>query len=254
MTWIRSLTPRQRLLSVLAAVIVSIGAVTAAAVTGGDGTTSLDTSGSSTTLRSTTSTTSSSTTSSSSSSTSSSSSSTTTSSVTPGGSTITTVRGGGSSATTKAPGTTSPTSPPPTAAPASCNTSSSGAPGQLAAKFCAYRAANDLATMQRTAGLDAVAQEWANRLAADHNANPSEFNLPHRPDQQSRILAACSSCTGWAENAAYATSVDGIWSAWLGSSTHLANIRNARAGEFGIGVATSNDGYLFAVQNFGRYP
>jgi hypothetical protein len=108
--------------------------------------------------------------------------------------------------------------------------------------------------MQRTGALDSVAQEWANKLAADHNADPSQFNLPHRPDQQARILAACSKCNGWAENVAYATTVDGLWDAWLGSATHLANLRDGHAGEFGMGVATTSDGYLFAVQNFGRYP
>ena len=109
--------------------------------------------------------------------------------------------------------------------------------------------------MQRTSALDAVAQEWANKLAAEHNAN-GQFGIGHRTnaDQQDRVLGACSKCNGWAENVAYATTVDGLWDAWLGSATHLANIRDGHAGEFGIGVAASNDGYLFAVQNFGRYP
>jgi uncharacterized protein YkwD len=103
--------------------------------------------------------------------------------------------------------------------------------------------------MRRTAALDAVAQEWAQKLAADHA-------LSHRSsaDLKARVLAACSGCTGWAENVAFSSSPGALWAAWLGSDTHRQNIDDPHAGEFGIGTAVGDDGYLYAVQNFGRYP
>jgi uncharacterized protein YkwD len=109
--------------------------------------------------------------------------------------------------------------------------------------------------MQRTSALDAMAQEWANRLADNYNTSHQAV-LDHRSaaDLRARVQAACSKCNGWAENLAWAPNVNGLWQSWLDSSTHRANIENGHAGEFGFGVAQSNDGYLWAVQNFGRYP
>lgn len=252
-TSLARLSSRDRILVGLAAAVVAVGALTAGIAIGGGGDDDgeVRTSGSTTTVAST-----------SSSSSTSTSSTSTSSTVALDGEVTTTTRApassGGTTATTRKPGsgTTTPTTKPTTTTSGgSCNTSSSGNAGQVAAKFCAYRAANGLATMQRTSGMDAIAQEWADKLAADHNAH-GQFALPHRTndDLRGRVLATCSGCNGWAENLAYATDVDGIWNAWLNSSTHLANIRNGKAGVFGIGVAKSTDGYLFAVQNFGRYP
>jgi uncharacterized protein YkwD len=103
--------------------------------------------------------------------------------------------------------------------------------------------------MRRTAALDAVAQGWAQHLAAEHA-------LSHRSnaDLRDRTLAACSRCSGWAENVAFNTTAGALWSAWLGSPTHQQNIDDPHAGEFGIGAVVGDDGYLYAVQNFGRYP
>lgn len=162
--------------------------------------------------------------------------------------------------TTRRPTSTTRATTPATVAPATpvassgpCNTSSAGVSGQLAAKFCAYRAGLGLPTMHRTASMDAVAQEWANKLAADHDAQLSQFTLLHRGNMQAKVLGACSTCTGWAENIGYAMAADGLWIGWLNSPPHRENIENGRAGEFGFGAAQSSDGYWWGVENFGRY-
>ena len=67
------------------------------------------------------------------------------------------------------------------------------------------------------------------------------------------MRADCRRCTGWAENVAYNTTAADAWSEWLKSSGHLANISDGHAGEYGIGVA-SGGGFLWFVQDFGRYP
>jgi uncharacterized protein YkwD len=103
--------------------------------------------------------------------------------------------------------------------------------------------------MVRTAALDAVAQEWAQKLADDRA-------LSHRSaaDLKSRVLAACQGpCNGWAENVAYGSDVNTIWNGWLDSQVHRDNIRAPYPGEFGFGAAVGTDGYIYAVQNFGQY-
>jgi uncharacterized protein YkwD len=255
--WWTALDARGRLLAGLVAAIVLVGAVTAVAAIGKDGgdeTVTADAGSAS----STSSTSSASTTSS-----APASSSTSVALAGPGASTTSTVRSGTKGATTTTgrrggggPSTTVGQSPvlstTPTTHPApigSCNTSSAGAAGQLADLYCARRASKGLALVRRTGALDAVAQEWAEKLARDHA-------LSHRTsaDMKARVLAACTSCTGWAENVAYDQNVTKLWNAWLASTTHRNNIDDPHAGEFGMGAAMGDDGYLYAVQNFGRYP
>jgi uncharacterized protein YkwD len=105
--------------------------------------------------------------------------------------------------------------------------------------------------MVRNSALDAMAQEWAQKLAdaADHG-------LPHRSpdDMKSRTKAACTgTCTGWAENVAYGSNADTIWTGWLNSPPHRGNIDAPYPGEYGFGAAVGSDGYIYAVQNFGQY-
>jgi uncharacterized protein YkwD len=103
--------------------------------------------------------------------------------------------------------------------------------------------------MVRTAALDAMAQQWAEKLAADQK-------LSHRSadDLRSRVLGACEGpCNGWAENVAFGGDVSTIWSQWLNSQVHRDNIDAPYPGEYGFGVAVADDGSLYAVQNFGQY-
>ncbi len=120
----------------------------------------------------------------------------------------------------------------------------------MAGLYCARRSSAGLALVRRTSALDRVAQGWADQLAQMHDTS-----LPHNPNYRTQALAACSSCTGWAENVGYweGDDPDAVWSLWLNSPPHRANIDNASSGEFGIGVAYSDDGWLWIVHDFGRY-
>jgi uncharacterized protein YkwD len=174
-------------------------------------------------------------------------------------------RGGGaptsSSTTARAPSTTASAGP--------CTTGGSGQDDQIATLYCAYRHDQGLAPMSRNGALDGVAQRWAAKMAADADAavaagqDPSvalAHNLAGTPGStypggySAAVKADCSGCTGWAENVAYDTSAAAAWNGWLGSSSHLADIRGGpHGGEFGVGAAQGG-GYWWYVQDFGFYP
>jgi uncharacterized protein YkwD len=158
--------------------------------------------------------------------------------------------GGGGTGTTKPPtATTKPTTTtPPTQPPAGgpCATGG-GAGGQMAGLYCAHRANLGLPSTTRNAALDAMAQEWAQKMANDGE-------LSHRPNAEARQMVAdrCD-CPGWAENVAYDETVQEAWQAWLASTAgHRGHIEDPRDGEYGIGVASAG-GYLWFVQVFGYY-
>ena len=156
--------------------------------------------------------------------------------------------GGGGTGTTSPsatqPSTTTATTPPASSGP--CATGG-GAAGQMANRFCAHRANLGLPSMSRNGALDAMAQEWAQKMANDGA-------LSHRPNTQARqMVAARCDCPAWAENVAFDTTVDGAWTGWLNSSSgHRGHIEDPRDGEFGMG-AVSAGGYLWFVQVFGYY-
>ena len=168
-------------------------------------------------------------------------------SATAGGGTTTTKGTRGTTATTA---TTRPTTTQPTAPPSGGGgpcAGGGGAAGQMATLFCNHRAELGLPSMARNSALDAMAQEWAAKMAADGA-------LSHRPSNQARtMVAARCDCPGWAENVAFDDSAQEAFSAWLASSSgHREHIEDPRDGEHGIGVA-SGGGYLWFVQVFGYY-
>ena len=120
----------------------------------------------------------------------------------------------------------------------------------MASLFCAHRANLGLPSMSRNSALDAMAQEWAPKMAEDKQlTDPPD----HRPDEQARaMVAARCDCPGWAEIIAYNSTTQGAWNGWLGSPPHRGHIEDRRDGEFGIGVASAH-GYLWFVMVFGYY-
>jgi uncharacterized protein YkwD len=135
-----------------------------------------------------------------------------------------------------------------------CNSGGgSASANRIADDFCAYRADQGLAKMTRNSSIDASAGAWAQQLAS---SNDKTSPLRHNSNLQHNVQVACSTCTSWAENVAYdeGASPESIWMGWLGSPTHLSNIRSADPGEYGVGVALASDGTLWAVQEFGHYP
>ena len=149
--------------------------------------------------------------------------------------TTTTRRPGGGSG---GPSTTRPSTVPPTTtttAPPSggaCATGG-GSAGQMATLFCSHRADLGLPSMSRNGSLDAMAQEWAQKMANDGQ-------LSHRPNAQaSAMVAARCACPGWAENVAFDETVGETWDGWLASSSHRTNIENPHDGEYGLGVVSA---------------
>jgi uncharacterized protein YkwD len=253
--WFAALDEGQRrVVLVLAAVVVSLGlAIGVVALTDGDPSQATvqtdDQVTSSTTASSTSTTTPTSSTSRTSTTAKTSSTSTTKAKgkATGGGGTTTTKGTKGTTATTA---TTRPTTTQATAPPSGGGgpcAGGGGAAGQMATLFCNHRAKLGLPSMSRNSALDAMAQEWAAKMAA-------EGTLSHRPNSEARtMVAARCDCPGWAENVAFDDSAQEAFSAWLASSSgHREHIEDPRDGEHGIGVA-SGGGYLWFVQVFGYY-
>ncbi|MEH3077726.1 MAG: cell wall-binding repeat-containing protein [Quadrisphaera sp.] len=114
----------------------------------------------------------------------------------------------------------------------------------------AERASRGLDPLHRDSRMDAVAQAWADRLAADNgslrhsDADPAYDYRTHIPG-------------GWrgaAENAAqhWAGAGDLMWM-WMGSSGHRDNILNPSFDAAGYGAARSADGRLWAITVFADY-
>lgn len=103
--------------------------------------------------------------------------------------------------------------------------------------------------LRRTACLDAMAQGWADRMAAGELSGAS-----HNPnlDAQAR---ACG-LRGWGENVGrtWGSSPDPVrmMQTWLASPGHRANIERSTFTQLGIGIAQSKSGYWYYVLNFGR--
>lgn len=104
------------------------------------------------------------------------------------------------------------------------------------------RAANGLPALVRNAGIEAVAVNWANQMAASGS-------MQHNPNYSSQIPA------GWtaaAENVAQGQpNAAKMHSDWMNSPGHRANI----LGDFtsvGIAFITAN-GTTWGVQNFAKY-
>lgn len=244
---LRYLDARGRALLGLVAAIVVVGALLAGTLIAGgdDDPDQVDTAAPSTTASSTTSSSSSST-SSTTSTTSASNGSTTT---VQGRSTTTTTRRSGGSVVTTTPTTGVVTTT--TARPA-CATPNSSYTGTLSSLFTQYRANQNLPAMQRSPGLDEMAQQWAEEMACDGE-------MKHRPagEVQNRVLAACVTCVRSAENVAYNFNLPdpptSAWNGWLGSPPHLENIRKPYTGVYGFGAAKGANGQWYYAQNFGWY-
>lgn len=103
-----------------------------------------------------------------------------------------------------------------------------GPSGDLAAATNGARAAAGLPALQLNGQLSAVAQAWANRLAA-------AGVLSHNPALRSQV-------TGWnvlGENVGMAGDIPTVQAAFMASPAHRANILDARYTQVGVGSASS---------------
>jgi hypothetical protein len=108
------------------------------------------------------------------------------------------------------------------------------------ARINGLRTSNGLAPLTVDGNLTALAQDWANHMA-------DIGTLAHTPD-----LTAGLTHTGWTklgENVGAGTSVDQVFSAFLGSSAHYGNLTNPAFTHVGVGVAYAG-GKHFTVHRF----
>ncbi|WP_092918009.1 cell wall-binding repeat-containing protein [Agrococcus baldri] len=115
----------------------------------------------------------------------------------------------------------------------------------------ANRAEQDppLPGLARHACLDAMAQGWANQMAARQLSGGV-----HNPSLT--VQARACGMRSWAENVGRTwggerPDPDRMMAAWLASPAHAANIQRASMEHIGVGVARSSDGYWYYVLTFG---
>jgi hypothetical protein len=118
--------------------------------------------------------------------------------------------------------------------------------GDLFAATNASRVAAGLPALQESSQLDAVAQGWANKLAASQN-------LAHNPNIQTQI-------TNWStigENVGMGATIPTLQTAFMNSPLHKANILSKAFTQAGVGTASSMDAQcnceiLWVVVDFKR--
>lgn len=103
--------------------------------------------------------------------------------------------------------------------------------------------------LARQACLDAMAQGWANQMAARQLSGSV-----HNPALN--VQARACGMRSWGENVGRTwggdrPDPDRMMAAWLASPEHTANIRRASSELVGIGVARSSNGYWYYVLTFG---
>jgi uncharacterized protein YkwD len=121
-----------------------------------------------------------------------------------------------------------------------------GPSGDLASATNSSRAAAHLPALELNGQLSAVAQAWANRLAA-------AGALSHNPALRSQV-------TGWnvlGENVGMAGDIPTVQAAFMASAGHRANILDGRYTQMGVGSASSinascNCAVLWVVVDFRR--
>ncbi|GEA86708.1 CAP domain-containing protein [Cellulomonas cellasea] len=109
------------------------------------------------------------------------------------------------------------------------------------------RAQNGLAPLQYRARLGEVAEAWSQEMARVKV-------LSHNPRISSLIEPGW---TAWGENVGfaggYANNAERIFTGWMNSAGHRANILSTRFTSIGIGAATDSRGYLWSTQDFATY-
>lgn len=109
------------------------------------------------------------------------------------------------------------------------------------------RAQNGLAPLQYRARLGEVAEAWSQEMARVKV-------LSHNPRLSALIEPGW---TAWGENVGfaggYANNAERIFTGWMSSTGHRANILSTRFTSIGIGAATDSRGYLWSTQDFATY-
>jgi uncharacterized protein YkwD len=127
------------------------------------------------------------------------------------------------------------------------SSASTATPGGVIASINADRGARGLPGLAEDAQLDALAQHWAEQLAANGQ-------LSH---QDLYALVTSPYMGGWhrlTENVfegGSPTTSGVVEGAWMGSAAHQANILDPGVNRVGVGVAHDGAGRTYAVADFG---
>ena len=116
-----------------------------------------------------------------------------------------------------------------------------GTESEFVSRMNSARSSNGLAGYPVRSDLVAVARRQAARMAAAHR-------MYHNPNLTSEV-------TGWravGENVGVGPDVASIHNAFMGSSSHRANILSSTFTEVGVGTARGSDGQLYVSQVFRR--
>lgn len=113
------------------------------------------------------------------------------------------------------------------------------ASGDIISYTNSARANHGLARYSVSSDLSRLAQEHANWMAAHQS-------LQHTSNLSSKVC--CWRSVG--ENVGYGSTAREVFNAFMGSSSHRANILSSRFTQIGVGVARSSNGYLYVDQIF----
>lgn len=118
-----------------------------------------------------------------------------------------------------------------------------GAVSQIISDTNEARWASDLPELEENSSLNAVAQAWAEQMAANGA-------MTHNPNVGSQIPAGW---TVWRENVSRGSGPDTVVGAWLASEGHRMNMLATDITDIGVGYFDDN-GQAWAVQVFAGYP
>lgn len=116
-----------------------------------------------------------------------------------------------------------------------------------------YRASKGIDRLVHDPRMSAVAQAWAEQMAADYASTP-DVAFRHNPNMRSQVPSGWESVgENIAMNGGYSQPYDKLLEQWRLSPPHNANMLNARWTHIGIGTYQDAAGITWGVQVFGDY-
>ncbi len=118
-----------------------------------------------------------------------------------------------------------------------------------------YRESNGVDRLVHDPRMSAVAQAWAEQMAADYaKSGDVSTALHHNPHVTSQIPAGAQAVgENIAVNGGYSQPYDYLLKQWRTSSGHNKNMLNSRWTHIGIGTYQDSTGHTWGVQVFGDY-
>lgn len=138
--------------------------------------------------------------------------------------------------------TAAPSPPPPPPPPTPDAVRDTASEARLRALLSGQRRSIGQPDFSSNGSLDAYAADWSRQMAQGRG-------LAHSPGSHGAVQGACGGC-GSGENVGYGQSADQVWTLFLQSSGHRANIEKPGSGIVGIG-AYRKGGTVWITMVFG---